>query len=59
LKKLDNLLESRGAEIHRMGWIEFQMEAFRRLASKDESQWPQNEVWITSTPSGKTVKLEV
>jgi len=59
LKKLDNLLESRGAEIHRMGWIEFQLEAFRRLASKDESQWPQNEVWITSTPAGKKIKLEV
>ena len=58
LRKLDHLLESRGGDIHRMGWIEFQIEAFRRLASKDESQWPENEVWIVSSPSGKPVKLE-
>lgn len=58
LRKLDNLIEARGGEIHRMGWIEFQIEAFRRLASKDESQWPENEVWIVPTKSGKMVKLE-
>ena len=58
MKKLDGLLAERGAEIHRMGWIEFQIEAFRRLASKDESQWPENEVWIVPSPSGKPVKLE-
>ena len=62
LRKLDHLLDQRGGEIHRMGWIEFQIEAFRRLASKDESQWPENEVWIVPSPSGKQgkqIKLEV
>ena len=58
LRRLNNLIEAKAGPVHRMGWIEFQIEAIKCLSSKDESQWPSNEVWIVPTGDGRTVKLE-
>jgi len=44
--------------VHRMGWIEFQIEVIRRLAQKDESQWPMDEVWIVPLKDGRQIHLE-
>ena len=41
-----------------MGWIEFQIEVIRKLAQKDESQWPTSEVWVVSSANGKNINLE-
>ena len=57
LKELDAELKSNGAEPYAMGWIEFQIEVIRKLAAKDESQYPYDEVWVVSTPRG-TRRLE-
>jgi hypothetical protein len=39
--------------VHRMGWIGFQIQVIKRLGQKDESQWPQNEVWVVPTSGGR------
>jgi hypothetical protein len=36
-----------------MGWFEFQIEVIKRLAQKDESQWPLNEVWVVPSAGGR------
>ena len=58
LKKLNAKIESAAGEVHRMGWIEFQIEVVKRLMKKDESQWPMDDVWIVPTTSGRKVRLE-
>ena len=57
LKELDAELKSNGAEPYAMGWIEFQIEVIRKLAAKDESQYPYDEVWVVPTSRG-TRRLE-
>ncbi|MEL7117594.1 MAG: fatty acid desaturase [Pseudomonadota bacterium] len=52
LKDLDAELRGNGAEPYAMGWIEFQIEVIKKLAAKDESQYPYDEVWIVSTTHG-------
>ena len=53
LKTLNLKLEAKAGEVHRMGWIEFQIEVIRKLAAKNESQYPMNEVWIIpALPAG-------
>ena len=52
LKYLDAELRGNGAEPYAMGWIEFQIEVIRKLAAKDESQYPYDEVWIVPTKTG-------
>ena len=44
--------------VHRMGWIEFQVEVMKRLMQKDESQWPMDDVWIVPAKGGRQVRLE-
>jgi len=44
--------------VHRMGWIEFQIEVIKRFAQKDESQWPMDEVWIVPTSAGREARVE-
>ena len=56
LKALNEKLESNVGAVHR--WIEFQIEAFKKLCAKDESQYPSNEVWIVPKKNGGTIKLE-
>ena len=58
LRKLNDRIEDVVGPVHRMGWIEFQIEVIRKLAQKDESQWPTNEVWVVPAGNGKTVELE-
>ena len=53
LHQLNSKIEAQVGTVHRMGWIEFQIEVIKKLAHKDESQWPQNEVWIVPTSSGR------
>jgi fatty acid desaturase len=54
LHQLNSKIESQVGMVHRMGWIEFQFEVIKRLAQKDESQWPQNEVWVIPNSKGPT-----
>jgi fatty acid desaturase len=58
LKQLDRKIADAGNTVHRMGWIEFQREAFRQLKMNNEDFYPYNEVWIVPTAKGQTVKLE-
>ncbi len=58
LKDLDAEIKSSGAQPHAMGWIEFQIEVIRKLAAKDESQYPYDEVWIVPRAGGGTARVE-
>ena len=58
LRKLNEKIESIAGPVHQMGWIEFQIEVIRKLAQKDESQWPTSEVWVVSSANGKNINLE-
>jgi len=58
LRKLNDKIEAIAGPVHCMGWIEFQIEVIRKLAQKDESQWPTNEVWVVPTNDGKHIQLE-
>jgi fatty acid desaturase len=53
LHKLNTKIEAQAGSVHRMGWIEFQVEVIKCLAQKDESKWPQNEVWVVPTNGGR------
>ena len=56
LKDLNAKIEDKAGDVHRMGWFEFQIEVICRLAQKDESQWPMNEVWVVPT-SGRPMRM--
>jgi len=58
LRRLNDKIEQACGEVHRMGWIEFQIEAIRKLRQHDEDFFPMNEVWIVPTSGGRQVKLE-
>ena len=58
LRKLNDKIEDAVGPVHRMGWIEFQIEVIRRLAQKDESQWPMDEVWVVPLKDGRQIHLE-
>lgn len=58
LKQLDRKITEAGGEVQRMGWIEFQREAIRRLMQHTEDFYPYNEVWIVPHGKGRTIKLE-
>ena len=58
LRKLNDKIEAAAGPVHRMGWIEFQIEVVKRLMRKDESQWPMDEAWIVPLSGGRSVKLE-
>ncbi len=57
LRDLNAKLEDHTGEVHRMGWIEFQVDVIRKLAQKDESQWPMNEVWVFPVEGGRTARM--
>ena len=56
LRKLNDKIENAAGEVHRMGWIEFQVEVMKRLMQKDESQWPMDDVWIVPAKGGRQVE---
>ncbi len=53
LRDLNAKIEAKAGTVHRMGWFEFQFEVIRKLAAKDESQYPMNEVWVVPTSGGR------
>ena len=58
LKQLNEKIETQiKSEVWRMGWIEFQIEVIKKLAQKDESKYPMNEVWIVPV-NGRKMRLE-
>jgi fatty acid desaturase len=57
LKELNTRLEDKAGEVHRMGWIEFQIEVIRKLRAKDESQYPMDEVWVVPTSGGRSARI--
>ena len=58
LKQLNSKLEDEVGEVHRMGWIEFQIAVIKKLSQKDESQYPMNEVWVVPTSGGRVMKMQ-
>ena len=57
LKELNTKLEDKAGEVHRMGWIEFQIEVINKLRAKDESQYPMDEVWVVPTSGGRSARI--
>ena len=53
LRALNDKIEAQAGEVHRMGWIEFQIAVIRKLSAKDESQYPMDEVWIVPHNGGR------
>ena len=58
LRQLNDKIEDACGEVHRMGWIEFQIEAIKRLTAKGEDGYPMDEVWIVPLDGGRTARLE-
>ncbi len=60
LKGLNDTIETRlGHEVHRMGYIEFQIEVIRKLwGGKSEADYPSDEVWIARHPGGRMVAVD-
>ncbi len=59
LKHVNKKVEEVSGPVHSMGWLEFQFSVISRLLEKDESRWPQNEVWVVSNKDNKkNIKLE-
>lgn len=57
LRELNDKIEAKAGEVHRMGWIEFQIEVIKKLAQKDESQYPMDEVWVVPLSGGRSARL--
>lgn len=59
LRRLNQRLEESAGTVHRMGYLEFQVEVIRKLAQKDESQYPMNEVWVVPRTGGRKARILV
>ncbi|WP_394197559.1 fatty acid desaturase [Litoreibacter albidus] len=57
LRELNAKIEAQAGEVHRMGWIEFQIEVIKKLMAKDESQYPMDEVWVVPLTGGRTARI--
>jgi fatty acid desaturase len=57
LRDLNAKIEAAAGTVHRMGWIEFQIEVIAKLMAKDEGQYPMNEVWVIPTTGGRTRRM--
>ena len=57
LRDLNDRIEAKAGDVHRMGWIEFQIEVIGKLMAKDESQYPMDEVWIIPRVGGRTTRM--
>ncbi|WP_109464183.1 fatty acid desaturase [Albibacillus kandeliae] len=58
LKHLDREMRKSGAKPHQMGWIEFQVEVWKKLSAKNEDEYPYDDVWIVPRGDGRSVKVE-
>ena len=60
LKGLNDTIEDRiGHEVHRMGYIEFQIAVIRKLwGGRSEADYPADEVWIARHPEGGRVAVD-
>ncbi len=57
LRDLNNRIEEKVGDVHRMGWIEFQVEVIGKLMAKDESQYPMDEVWVIPRAGGRVTRI--
>ena len=57
LRELNDRIEEKAGEVHRMGWIEFQIEVIRMLIAGDENEYPMDEVWIIPRSGGRTTRM--
>ena len=57
LKDLNDRIEDKAGAVHRMGWIEFQIEVIGKLMAKDESQYPMDEVWVIPRSGGRVTRM--
>lgn len=57
LKELNAKIEDKAGAVHRMGWIEFQIEVIGKLMAKDESQYPMDEVWVIPRSGGRVTRM--
>jgi len=57
LRDLNDRIEEKAGEVHRMGWIEFQIEVIGKLMAKDESQYPMDEVWVIPRSGGRVTRM--
>jgi fatty acid desaturase len=57
LRQLNARIEAQAGEVHRMGWIEFQIEVIGKLRQKDEGQYPMNEVWVIPRSGGRSMRV--
>ncbi len=58
LRDLNAKIEGNAGEVHRMGWIEFQIEVIQKLMAKDEGDYPMNEVWVIPRSGGRSMKMQ-
>ncbi len=60
LKGLNDTIETRiGHEVHRMSYIEFQIEVIRKLwGGKSEADYPSDDVWIARDPRGGVMVVD-
>jgi fatty acid desaturase len=57
LRDLNAKIEEQAGTVHRMGWIEFQIEVIGKLMAKNESQYPMDEVWIVPASGGRAARI--
>ncbi|TMV82989.1 rhizopine catabolism protein [Thioclava sp. BHET1] len=57
LRALNARIEAKAGEVHRMGWIEFQIEVIRKLRAKTEGEYPMNEVWVVPARGGRQMRI--
>ena len=57
LRELNDRIEDKAGQVHRMGWLEFQREVIGKLMAKDESQYPMDEVWIIPRSGGRVTRM--
>jgi fatty acid desaturase len=58
LRELNAKIEGNAGQVHRMGWIEFQVEVIKKLSAKDEGQYPMNEVWVIPRSGGRSMRMQ-
>ncbi|MDX8352643.1 fatty acid desaturase [Cognatiyoonia sp. IB215182] len=57
LRDLNDRIEAKAGDVHRMGWIEFQIAVVGKLMAKDESQYPMDEVWVIPREGGRVSRV--
>lgn len=58
LRELNTKIEGNAGQVHRMGWIEFQVEVIKKLSAKDEGRYPMNEVWVIPRSGGRSMRMQ-